>query len=212
MAITSHSYNPQEEFWNILTHGIGLGLSIVALILLIVFSSVYQTIWHVVSFTIYGISLVILYSASTFYHASKNIKWRLKLNIFDHAAIYVLIAGTYTPILLVTLRGVWGWSLFGVIWGLAIIGIILKLFYTGKYDSISTVVYVFMGWLALIAVYPLTKNLSVPGLIALLSGGIFYTIGAMFYLKNTLKFNHAIFHVFVLIGSISHFIMIFFFV
>jgi len=212
MSVTSRLYDPKEEFWNVITHGLGLILSIVALVLLVVYASLDKTVWHIVSFTVYGVSLVTLYLASTLYHASKKTKLRLRLNVFDHSAIYILIAGTYTPILLVTLRGYWGWSLFGVIWGLAIIGVVLKLFYTGRFDKLSTAVYVFMGWLALIAIYPLIMNMSTPGLISLLVGGILYTIGAIFYLKNSLKFNHAIFHVFVLLGSISHFIMIFFYV
>lgn len=212
MSITSKTYDPSEELWNVITHGFGLILSISALVLLIVFSSLNLTAWHIVSYTIYGASLVILYLASTTYHMSKRPKLRLRLNVFDHSAIYVLIAGTYTPILLVTLRGPWGWSLFGVVWGFALTGIILKLFYTGRFDKLSTLMYVFMGWLALIAVYPLVMNFSTPGLIWLLVGGLFYTVGAIFYLKNSLKFNHAIFHVFVLLGSISHFICIFFYV
>lgn len=212
MGIISKTYDPREELWNVITHGFGLLLSISALVLLIVFSSLNLTAWHIVSYTIYGVSLVILYLASTTYHMSKRPKLRLRLNIFDHSAIYVLIAGTYTPILLVTLRGPWGWSLFGVVWGFALTGIILKLFYTGRFDKLSTLMYVFMGWLALIAIYPLVINMSVPGLIWLLIGGIFYTIGALFYLKNSLKYNHAIFHVFVLLGSISHFVCIFFYV
>ncbi len=212
MNIQSKVYDPKEEFWNVLTHGFGLVLSFAALSLLVVFSSLYQSVWHIVSYSIYGASLVILYSASTFYHAAKKPKLKLRLNVFDHAAIYVLIAGTYTPFTLVTLRGPWGWSLFGVIWGLAILGIVFKLFYTGRFDKLSTAIYVLMGWLVLIAVYPLVINLSTPGLIWLLAGGLFYTIGAIFYLKNSMPYNHAIFHVFVLLGSISHFIAVFFYV
>ena len=212
MAIQSKAYDPKEEFWNVLTHGFGLVLSFAALSLLVVFSSLYQSVWHIVSYSIYGASLVILYGASTSYHAAKRPKLKLRLNVFDHAAIYVLIAGTYTPFTLVTLRGAWGWSLFGVIWGLAIIGIVFKLFYTGRFDKLSTTIYVLMGWLVLIAVYPLVVNLSVSGLIWLLAGGLFYTTGAIFYLKNSMPYNHAIFHVFVLLGSISHFIAVFFYV
>ena len=212
MSITSRTYDIKEEFWNVLTHGMGLLLSIAATVLLIVFSSLNLSVWHIVSFSIYGASLIILYLASTTYHMSKRPKLRLRLNVFDHSSIYLLIAGTYTPFLLVTIRGPWGWSLFGVVWGMAIIGIILKLFYTGRFDKISTLAYVVMGWLALIAVYPLVMNLATPGLIWLLMGGIFYSIGALFYLRNSMKCNHVIFHVFVLLGSISHFISIFFYV
>jgi hemolysin III len=212
MAIQSKTYDAKEEFWNVLTPGTGLILSIAALSLLVVYASLYHSVWHIVSFTIYGVSLVVLYTASTTYHITKKPKLRLRLNVFDHSAIYVLIAGTYTPFTLVTLRGPWGWSLFGVIWGMAIIGIVLKFFYTGRFDKLSTAIYVLMGWLVLIAVYPLVINFSFPGLMWLLAGGIFYTIGAIFYLKNSMTYNHAIFHVFVLLGSISHFIAVFFYV
>ena len=205
-------YDSREEMWNIITHAIGLILSIGGLVSLVIYSSLKLSVWHIVSFSIYGASLVLLYTASTSYHAAKNIKKRNILNIFDHSSIYVLIAGTYTPFLLVTLRGPWGWSLFGVIWGLALTGIVLKLFFTGKYDKLSTIAYVLMGWIVLVAIYPLVQNLSAAGLIWLILGGVFYTIGALFYLKNKLKFNHAIFHVFVLFGSISHFISIFFYI
>ncbi len=212
MGIQSKTYEPKEEFWNVLTHATGLVLSFVALFLLVIFSSLYKSVWYIVSYSIYGASLVILYAASTSYHAVKNPELKLKLNVFDHAAIYVLIAGTYTPFTLITLRGPWGWSLFGVIWGLAILGIVFKLFYTGRFDKLSTAIYVLMGWLILIAVYPLIVNLPTSGLLWLLAGGLFYTVGAVFYLKNSMPYNHAIFHVFVLLGSISHFIAVFFYV
>lgn len=127
MSATSKTYTPKEERWNVITHGVGLLLSLAALPMLIVFAVSDKTVWHTVSFSIYGASLVILYLASTTYHAAKKIKLRNRLNVFDHAAIYVLIAGTYTPLTLVTLRGLWGWSMFGVVWGLAIAGIIFKL-------------------------------------------------------------------------------------
>jgi len=210
--IRSRTYEPKEELMNVISHGIGLFLSIAALVVLVVYASINLTVWHIVSFAIYGASLVILYTASTVYHASKKQHVRLRLNVLDHSSIYVLIAGTYTPFLLVTLRGPWGWSLFGVIWACALAGIILKLFYTGRYDKLSTTAYVIMGWLVLVAVYPLIQNLALGGLMWLLAGGIFYTIGAVIYLQHRIRFNHAIFHIFVLLGSISHFISIFFYV
>ncbi len=212
MAIYSTTYDPKEEFWNVITHGLGLLLSIVGLIVLIIVSSINLSTMHIIAYSIYGVSLVVLYAASTAYHMSKKEKIRLRLNVFDHSAIYVLIAGTYTPIALITLHGIVGWSLLAVIWGLAIVGIVLKLFFTGRFDRLSTLIYVFMGWLAVIAIKPLIENMSMPGLIWLMIGGLFYTIGAVFYLRNSLKFNHVIFHVFVLLGSISHFICILFFV
>jgi hemolysin III len=205
------AYDSREEYWNVLTHGFGLFLSLIATVLLVQQGNT-LSIWHLVSFSVYGFSLVILYAASTLYHNAKKPKIRRRLNIFDHASIYILIAGTYTPYLLVTLRGAWGWSLFGVIWGMALIGVILKLFYTGKYDKISTIAYVIMGWMAVIASYPLYQNLPVNGLLFLLAGGLFYSVGAVFYLKEKIHFNHVIFHVFVLLGSISHFVSVYYYV
>jgi hemolysin III len=212
MSVTTRFYDPREEFWNVLTHGFGLALSLAAVSLLVVFSSIYGTVWHIVGNSIFGASLVILYTASTVYHAASRPKWKIRLNVFDHAAIYVLIAGTYTPYMLVTLNGPWGWSLFGVIWGLAITGIVLKLFFTGRFDKISTLAYVLMGWLVVVGIYPLVMNLEVWGLIWLLAGGIFYTVGAVIYLWHKLPYNHAIFHVFVLLGSICHFVSVFWYV
>jgi hemolysin III len=205
-------YEHKEEQINVISHAIGLLLSIIALIFLIVYSSKYGTATHIVSFSIYGASLIVLYSASTFYHYSKSPKLRSRLNIFDHAAIYVLIAGTYTPFTLVVLKGWVGWTIFGVSWGLALVGIVLKLFYTGKYDKISTIAYVLMGWLIVIAIKPLINNFSFDGLMWILFGGIFYSLGALLYMMRSLKYNHAIFHIFVLLGSFCHFMAVFFYV
>jgi len=205
-------YDAREELWNVITHGFGLALSVGALVMLVVYSSLYQSTWHIVSFSIYGSSLVILYLASTLYHSSKKMNIRYWLNIFDHSAIYLLIAGTYTPILLVTLRGPWGWSLFGVVWGIALVGIILKFVFPGKYDKFFTMTYVLMGWLAVIGIYPLVTTMAMVGLLWLLAGGLFYTFGAWFYIKEKINYNHVIFHVFVLLGSISHFVCVFFYV
>lgn len=205
-------YNPLEEKINIVSHAIGIGLSIIALVLLVIFSSIYGTVWHIVSFSIYGISLVILYTASTIYHSIQNPKWRYRFNIVDHSAIYILIAGTYTPFALVTLNGTVGWILFGVTWGIAAIGIIFKIFFTGKFDIVSTVAYVAMGWIVIFAINPLIESLPSTGLFWLLLGGIFYTVGAVIYALKKIKYNHAIFHIFVLLGSFSHFFAIFFYV
>ncbi len=205
-------YEPKEEKFNVISHAVGLVLSIIALVLLVVYSSIYGSALHIVSFAIYGASLIILYSASTFYHYVQSPKLRHRLNIFDHSAIYVLIAGTYTPFTLVVLKGWVGWTIFGVSWGLEIAGIILKLFFTGKYDKISTFAYVLMGWVVIFAIKPLVYNLPFEGLMWLLAGGIFYTVGAILYSIKKLKFNHAIFHIFVLLGSFSHFIAVFFYV
>lgn len=205
-------YEPKEEKFNVISHAIGLVLSIVALFLLVTYSSLNGSVWHIVSFSIFGASLIILYLASTLYHYAKNPKLRYRLNIFDRSAIYILIAGTYTPFTLVVLNGWVGWTIFALSWGLAITGIVLKLFFTGKYDKISTLAYVLMGWLIIFAVKPLIMNFSFEGLMWLLSGGIFYTVGAILYSIKRIKYNHAIFHIFVLLGSFSHFVTIFFYV
>jgi hemolysin III len=212
MKAITKTYDPKEELWNVITHGFGLLLSITALVFLVVWASLYMSVWHIVSFSIYGASLVVLYLASTVYHLAKKPKLKKRLNVFDHASIYVLIAGSYTPYMLVTLRGPWGWSIFGVVWGMAIAGIIFKLFFTGRFDKLSTAAYVVMGWIAVVGFYPLIMKLATPGLIMLIVGGVFYTVGAIFYLREKIHFNHVIFHVFVLLGSISHFVSIFFFV
>ena len=204
------TYSEKEEKLNVLTHGFGLLLSVIALFLLIVKSIKSENTTIITSFIIYGLSLIILYAASTFYHAAKAPELRYKLNIFDHASIYVLIAGTYTPFTLVTLEGWVGWTIFGISWGLALIGVILKLFYTGKYDRISTIAYVLMGWLIVFAIKPLLANLSTEGLIWLFAGGVLYTTGAVLYSVEKIKYNHAIFHIFVLAGSFSHFMAVYY--
>jgi hemolysin III len=205
-------YDVFEEKINIITHAIGLLLSIAALVLLIIHASSNGSTRHIVSFTIFGASMILLYSASTLYHYSQTPNIRRKLNILDHASIYVLIAGTYTPFTLVTLKGALGWTIFGITWGIALVGVFFKLFYTGKYDKISTIAYVAMGWIIIFAVKPLIENLPLNGLYWLLAGGVFYTIGAVLYSIKKIKYNHAIFHIFVLLGSFSHFMAIYFYV
>ncbi len=212
MSHKTSFYEHKEERINVWSHFIGLLLSIAALSLLVVKSSLNGNAWHIVSYSIYGTSMIILYLASTLYHNAKKPKLRARLNVFDHAAIYVLIAGTYTPYTLVTLNGVAGWVLFGMTWGVAVVGIVFKLFWFGKYDRLSTIMYVLMGWMAVFAIKPLWENLSALGLIWLGLGGVFYTVGAVFYSREKLAYNHAIFHIFVLLGSVSHFISIFFYV
>jgi hemolysin III len=205
-------YSPIEEKINIISHAIGFILSIVALVLLVTHANLHGDVWHIVSFSIFGTGLIILYAASTFYHSAKKSELRSKLKIIDHASIYVLIAGTYTPFTLVTLNGTIGWVIFGTSWGLALTGIILKLFFTGKYNLISTIMYVLMGWIIIFAIKPLINNLPLEGLLWLFAGGISYTIGAILYSIKKIKFNHAIFHMFVLIGSFCHFMSVFFYV
>ena len=205
-------YHPTEEKLNVLSHGFGLILSVIGFFLLVKYSVSEGTIWHIVSFSIYGTSLVIMYSASTLYHYVQEPRLRYKLNIFDHAAIYVLIAGSYTPFTINVMQGSLGWTLFGVVWTIAIIGITLKLFFTGKYGMISTIAYILMGWLGVFGLKSLFEALPIEGVIWLLAGGFSYTIGAILYGLKGVKFNHAIFHIFVLIGSFCHFISVFIYV
>ncbi len=205
-------YDSTEEKLNVITHAIGLVLSIVALVLLIVHASYHGSARHIVSFTIFGASLIVLYSASTLYHYSQKPNIRHKLNILDHASIYILIAGTYTPFTLITLKGWLGWTIFGITWGIALIGVFLKLFYTGRYDKISTIAYVAMGWIIIFAIKPLMESLPINGLYWLLSGGVSYTVGAVLYSIKKIKYNHAIFHIFVLLGSFSHFMAVYYYV
>ncbi len=205
-------YSPIEEKINIISHATGFILSIVAFVIVVSHANLYGDVWHIVSFSIFGASLIILYAASTFYHSAKKSELRNRLKILDHASIYVLIAGTYTPFTLVTLKGTIGWVIFGTSWGLALTGIILKLFFTGKYNLISTIMYVLMGWVIVFAIKPLINNLPLEGLLWLIAGGISYTIGAILYSIKKIKFNHAIFHTFVVMGSFCHFMSVFFYV
>ena len=205
-------YSPLEEKINILSHAFGYLLSFIALILMLVKSISSGSFLAIISALVFGISLLTLYAASTLYHRSREEKLRARLRIFDHAAIYVLIAGTYTPFTLITLKGNTGWILFTMVWTMALIGIILKLFFTGKYNILSTAMYVGMGWLIIFAINPLMATLPSEGLYYLLAGGAFYTIGAIFYAFKKLNFTHATFHIFVLLGSFSHFMAVYFYV
>jgi len=196
----------KEEIANSVIHGIGVGLSIAALVILILVAVRFGgTAWHVVGFTIFGSMLILLYLSSTLYHAIQHPVAKNILQRFDHAAIYLLIAGTYTPFVLTNLKGPMGWTLFGIIWGLAIIGVVFKAFAAGRYDRISLVVYIIMGWLIIIGVKPLVQNVPAASLVWLVIGGLAYTAGTIFYAWERLPFNHAIWHLFVLGGSIAHF-------
>lgn len=197
-------YTPREEFANSLTHGLGAGLSVAGLVLLIVRSAQHGNTWHVVSTAIFGASLVLLYTASTLYHSLRGERLKQVLQKFDHAAIFLLIAGTYTPFVLVTLRGPWGWSLFGVVWGLAVAGVTLKFWLAGRYRLVSTLIYLAMGWLVMVAIKPLVAALPAGGLQLLIAGGLCYTGGAAFYLWKRLPYHHAIWHLWVLGGSACH--------
>ncbi len=202
----------KQERANAISHGIGAVLSVAALVLLVVRSSLYGTPWHIVSFAIFGVSLILLYVCSTLLHSARKERWINLFEIMDHAAIYVLIAGTYTPFLLVTIRSPLGWSLFGVVWGLALAGIIFKLFFVKRFNVLSTIFYIAMGWMIILAFRPLIQQLPEPGVMWLVIGGILYTFGTVFYLWRKIPYHHAIWHTFVLLGSVSHFISVYFYV
>lgn len=207
-----HHYPKLEEKLNVVTHLMGLVLSVAGLILLILKAVKIDDLWAIISFPIFGMSMIVLYLASTLYHLSKTPKIRYHLNIFDHASIYVLIAGSYTPFVLVTLNGTEGWVIFSVVWSIALFGIIFKIFFTGRFNVLSTILYVAMGWLIVFSFRSLVQNLDFNGLVWLISGGIAYTLGAVLYALDKLKFNHAIFHVFVLLGTLCHFVSVYFYV
>lgn len=207
--MASVGYSPGEELANRLTHGIGAAFSVVGLVLMVVFSARYGDAWQVVSTAIFGATLVLLYTSSTLYHSFTTERTRVLLRKFDHAAIFLLIAGSYTPFVLVTLRGPWGWSLFGVVWTMAVAGVALKFWYAGRYKLLSTLLYVGMGWLVLIAIKPLVAALPTGGMKLLVAGGLCYTGGAVFYLWRRLPYNHAIWHLFVLGGSACHWAAVF---
>lgn len=202
-----------EEIANAVSHGIGIGLSIASLVILVVFASIRGDAWKVVSFSIYGASLVILYTFSTLYHSFTSERAKRVFQLLDHSSIYILIAGTYTPLMLVNMRGPWGWSMFGVIWGLAVFGIIIKSFTIGKNDMLSASIYIIMGWLVAISFKKLLATVDTGGIVWILIGGAAYTLGVVFYIiDDRLPFSHSIFHLFVLGGSISHFFGMLFYV
>lgn len=199
-----------EEISNAVSHGIGLGLSIAALSILLFLGINYGDVWYIVSFSIYGGSLIILYLASTLYHSVPKGKVKDALKIFDHSAIYVLIAGTYTPITLITLRGKLGYSIFAIIWITAIAGIIFKLFFSKRFKLLSTIMYLLMGWLAIFIIKPIMNNMNSLSLIFLILGGVVYSVGTIFYMWKKLKFSHVIWHLFVIGGSVFHFLTMYF--
>ena len=199
-------YTIKEEIWNCIIHGIGIGLSIAGLVVLVVFSALHGNAWAVVSSSIFGASMIVLYSSSTIYHAVGSEKWKKRLKKLDHISIFYLIAGTYTPFLLINLRGALGWTLFGIVWGLALIGTFLKLLTSGSGTKIWSIsLYLSMGWMIIFASKSLFQNLSTLGAVFLILGGVFYTLGIFFYIWKSKKYTHAIWHFFVLSGTIMHF-------
>lgn len=205
-------YSAAEEIANSVTHGVGIVLSIAGLAVLTSFASLFGSAWHVVSVSIYGASQILLYTASTLYHSIPLPRAKAVLRQFDHAAISLLIAGTYTPFALVNLRGPWGWSLLGVIWGMALFGIVGQSWLMRRGKLISALPYLAMGWAAVVAVKPLMASVAHGGLLLLLGGGLAYSVGVIFYVWRRLPFHHAVWHLFVMAGSALHFFAILFYV
>jgi hemolysin III len=208
----NEGYSPAEEIAHAITHGVGALLSIAGLAVLVTLSSMYGDVWHIVSSSIYGFTLVLLYSISTLYHASLKPDLKDVLQKLDHAAIYLLIAGSYTPFLLVSLRGDWGWSLFGVVWGVAIAGVLMELLAKQRRGWLSVSLYLGLGWVIVIAIKPMIASVETGGLVLLLLGGLAYSFGVIFYAWKKLAYSHAIWHVFVMAGSAFHYFAILYYV
>jgi len=204
----SSRYTSNEEIANGATHGVGLAASVAAVAILVTFTALGGDGWRIVSSAVYGTTLVTLYAASTLYHGARRLGAKQRLRVFDHCAIYLLIAGTYTPFTLVPLRGGWGWTLFGLVWGLAVAGIVFKVFFTGRLNALSTVVYVLMGWVCVVAIGPMLELVPRAALLWLLAGGVVYTAGTLFYHNHRVPYSHALWHVFVVFGSACHFLAI----
>jgi hemolysin III len=209
----THAHYPlAEELANSISHGLGAALSVAALTLMVVVSATAGDGWKLASAIVYGSTLVLLFLASTLYHAIVNRRAKQVLRIIDHCAIYLLIAGTYTPFLLINLRGAWGWTLFAVIWSLALFGIFFKAFYRHRFPRLSLLTYIMMGWLIIVAISEMIAKVPSGALWLLLAGGLTYTVGAIFYSWERIPFNHAIWHLFVLGGSTCHFLAVYLYV
>ena len=200
-----HAAHLREEFANALTHGVGIVASVIGGATLITLAAISGDTRQIVSAAVFTATLILLYTASTLYHAFHEAAVKARLKVLDHCAIFLLIAGTYTPFTLIALRGGWGWSLFGVIWALAVAGVVFKLFFTGRFRRLSTLIYIAMGWLVIVAMGPLVEALPAWTLGLLIAGGIAYTAGTFFYHRPRLPYAHAIWHLFVLAGSVLHF-------
>lgn len=212
VAVPAKLYSMGEEIAHATTHGLGVVLSIVGLTVLVARAALYGDAWHVTAVSIFGATLVLMYSASTLYHSIPLPRAKRVLRVIDHSLIYFLIAGTYTPFTLITLKGPWGWSLFGVTWGLAIFGVAFKIFATGRFEKLSLAIYLGMGWCAITAIKPLLTHLEPGGLVLMLAGGLTYSGGVAFYVWERLRYHHAIWHLFVLGGSVLHYFAILFYV
>jgi hemolysin III len=201
-------YTAAEERWNILTHGFGLVISTLGVAVLLYQSIQLGSSKIFFAFLVYGIGVTTMYLASTLYHSAVDPSRRKRLKIFDHIAIFLTIAGSYTPITLLTMPAKWGVPVFILVWAIAISGIVLKFFFTGRFNKLSTAMYVLMGWVIVVAFKPLVDSMALPGLLWLIAGGLAYTVGAVIYQLERIHFNHAIFHLFVLIGSVCHYIVV----
>lgn len=204
------TYSSREENINSLTHGMGAVLSVIGTFLLLSPAIQQQDAWKIAGFSVFGISLALLYTASTLYHGARKPSVRNAYKLLDHCAIFILIAGTYTPFLLVNLRGSTGWWLFSIVWGLAALGILIKLIYGNRFKTLRLVIYLAMGWLVLFASNELLSNVDTLGFTLLLAGGVTYTVGVLFYLATSLPYSHAIWHLFVVGGSVCHFLAIYY--
>ncbi len=205
-------YTLGEEIAHAVTHGLGVLLAIAGLTVLVAYSTRYGDSRHIVGSAIFGSTLVLMYTASTLYHSIPLPRARKVLRIIDHTMIYFLIAGSYTPFTLVTLNGPWGWTLFGITWGLALAGVVFKVFATGRLQKLSLAIYLSMGWCVVVAIRPLVGALATGGLVLLVIGGLCYTGGVVFYVRERLRYHHAIWHVFVLAGSVFHYFAVLFYV
>ncbi|SNZ05354.1 hemolysin III [Terribacillus aidingensis] len=209
---STHKFSKGEEISNSITHGIGALLSVAALVILIVCASMYGTVWHIVSFSIFGATMLLLYTSSTLVHSFPDGKAKDIFEILDHSSIYHFIAGTYTPFMLVAVNGRLGWTLFGIVWGIAIFGTVFKAYFVKRYLFTSTILYLVMGWMIVFAWKPLNASMSNEGITLLALGGLAYTIGCIFYLWKMFKHHHAVWHLFVLVGTILHFFCVLFYV
>jgi len=202
------AHDPREEFASALTHGVGAAAALAGGAVLIALAALRGDGWQLTAAIVFGICLLLLYVASTLYHAVAHPVAKTRLKVFDHCAIYLLIAGTYTPFTLIGLRGTLGWSLFAAIWTLAIAGVVFKLFFTGRFKLLSTAIYVAMGWMVIVAIRPVMAALDDWTLGWLLAGGLFYTLGTVFYHRQSLRYSHAIWHLFCIGGSICHYVAV----
>ena len=204
--------SPAEELANSVTHAVGIVLAIAGLAVMMGFASTYGNAWHIVSASIFGATMILLYTASTLYHSVQAPRGKALLRIFDHCAIFLLIAGTYTPFTLVNLRGPWGWSLFGTVWGLALLGIIYELTPLRRYRLVTHVLYIGMGWAVVAAIKPMFSSIAPGGLALMVAGGLAYTLGIGFYALRKMRYHHAVWHIFVLVGTTLHFFAVLFYV